>query len=385
MAGVAMVEKLGRKDNLILVLNSGSSSLKFGIYRHNGSDEEPMLTGSADGIGRGDGTLNIRSSDGTVLLGRERIHESQSDALTALAAAIQEHIHTAPAAVGHRVVHGGPHLLTHQLITPKVLDQLRAAVHFAPLHIPQALALITAAQAIFSSAAHYACFDDAFHRTMPEVAFHLPLPQRYFDDGIRRYGFHGISYESLVRRLGLRLPERAIFAHLGNGASLCALRNGRSIDTTMGLTPTGGIPMGTRSGDLDPGVFLYLMRNGKLGPNELEDLLNHESGLFALSSGESDVKALEERAVQNDSRAILALDVFATAVRKAIGAYVALLGGIDLLIFTGGIGEHSNRIRSASTAGLEVLGLTADKIQAVAAQEEQQIAYHCRAMMTAVT
>jgi acetate kinase len=385
MAGVAMVEKLGRKDNLILVLNSGSSSLKFGIYRHNGSDEEPMLTGSADGIGRGDGTLNIRSSDGTVLLGRERIHESQSDALTALAAAIQEHIHTAPAAVGHRVVHGGPHLLTHQLITPQVLDQLRAAVHFAPLHIPQALALITAAQAIFSSAAHYACFDDAFHRTMPEVAFHLPLPQRYFDDGIRRYGFHGISYESLVRRLGLRLPERAIFAHLGNGASLCALRNGRSIDTTMGLTPTGGIPMGTRSGDLDPGVFLYLMRNGKLGPNELEDLLNHESGLFALSSGESDVKALEERAVQNDSRAILALDVFATAVRKAIGAYVALLGGIDLLIFTGGIGEHSNRIRSASTAGLEVLGLTADKIQAVAAQEEQQIAYHCRAMMTAVT
>jgi acetate kinase len=380
-----MVEKLGRKDNLILVLNSGSSSLKFGIYRHNGSDEEPMLTGSADGIGRGDGTLNIRSSDGTVLLGRERIHESQSDALTALAAAIQEHIHTAPAAVGHRVVHGGPHLLTHQLITPKVLDQLRAAVHFAPLHIPQALALITAAQAIFSSAAHYACFDDAFHRTMPEVAFHLPLPQRYFDDGIRRYGFHGISYESLVRRLGLRLPERAIFAHLGNGASLCALRNGRSIDTTMGLTPTGGIPMGTRSGDLDPGVFLYLMRNGKLGPNELEDLLNHESGLFALSSGESDVKALEERALQNDSRAILALDVFATAVRKAIGAYVALLGGIDLLIFTGGIGEHSNRIRSASTAGLEVLGLTADKIQAVAAQEEQQIAYHCRAMMTAVT
>jgi acetate kinase len=385
MAGVAMVEKLGRKDNLILVLNSGSSSLKFGIYRHNGSDEEPMLTGSADGIGRGDGTLNIRSSDGTVLLGRERIHESQSDALTALAAAIQEHIHTAPAAVGHRVVHGGPHLLTHQLITPKVLDQLRAAVHFAPLHIPQALALITAAQAIFSSAVHYACFDDAFHRTMPEVAFHLPIPQRYFDDGIRRYGFHGISYESLVRRLGLRLPERAIFAHLGNGASLCALRNGRSIDTTMGLTPTGGIPMGTRSGDLDPGVFLYLMRNGKLGPNELEDLLNHESGLFALSSGESDVKALEERALQNDSRAILALDVFATAVRKAIGAYVALLGGIDLLIFTGGIGEHSNRIRSASTAGLEVLGLTADKIQAVAAQEEQQIAYHCRAMMTAVT
>ncbi|MFZ0540732.1 MAG: acetate/propionate family kinase [Candidatus Sulfotelmatobacter sp.] len=381
MAGLAMAEKLAGLDDLILVLNSGSSSLKFGIYRHGASDEEPVLTGSAEGIGRGNGTLNIRSSDGTTLVGRERIHESQSDALTALAAAIREHIRSAPVAVGHRVVHGGPHLLAHRLITPEVLEQLRAAVHFAPLHIPQALALITSAQTIFSSAAHYACFDDAFHRTMPEVASHLPIPQRYFDAGIRRYGFHGLSYESLVRRLGPRLPGRAIFAHLGNGASLCALRNGKSIDTTMGLTPTGGIPMGTRSGDLDPGVFLYLMRNEKLGANELEDLLNHQSGLYALSSGESDVKTLEERAVRNDPRAILALDVFATAVRKAIGAYVALLGGIDLLVFTGGIGEHSERIRSAATVGMEILGLTADKIQAVPTQEERQIAVHCRAMM----
>jgi acetate kinase len=376
-----MADYSAGKDGLILVLNSGSSSLKFGIYRRIASDEEAVLTGSAEGIGRASGTLNILSSDGTVLVRSERIHESQSDALTALAAAIKEHIHTTPVAVGHRVVHGGPHLLTHQLITPQVLDQLRAAVHLAPLHIPQALALITEAQAIFSSAAHYACFDDAFHRTMPEVASHLPIPQRYFDAGIRRYGFHGLSYESLVRRLGSRLPERAIFAHLGNGASLCALRNGRSIDTTMGLTPTGGIPMGTRSGDLDPGVLLYLMRNGKLGANELEDLLNHQSGLYALSSGESDVKALEERAVRNDPRAVLALDVFATAVRKAIGAYVALLGRIDLLVFTGGIGEHSEHIRSAATAGLEVFGLTADKIQPVPTEEEKQIAFHCRALM----
>jgi acetate kinase len=376
-----MAQDPAAKDALILVLNSGSSSLKFGIYRRGVSDEEPVLTGSAEGIGRNNGTLSIRSSHGTALVEKGRIHESQSDALTALAAAIQEHIHAAPVAVGHRVVHGGPRLLTHQLITPQVLDQLRAAVHFAPLHIPQALALITAAQAIFSSAAHYACFDDAFHRTMPEVASHLPIPQGYFDAGIRRYGFHGLSYESLVRRLGSRLPERAIFAHLGNGASLCALRNGRSIDTTMGLTPTGGILMGTRSGDLDPGVFLYLMRNGKLDADELEDLLNHQSGLYALSAGESDVEALEERAVRKDPLAVLALDVFATSIRKAIGAYVALLGGIDLLVFTGGIGEHSEHIRSAATAGLEVLGLTADKIQAVPTEEEKQIAFHCRALM----
>ena len=316
-----MAQDPAAKDDLILVLNSGSSSLKFSIYRRGASDEEPVLTGSAEGIGRGNGTLNIRSSDGKTIVAKGSIHESQSDALTALAAAIREHIQTAPVAVGHRVVHGGPNLLTHQLITQQVLDRLRAAVHFAPLHIPQALALITSARTIFSSAAQYACFDDAFHRTMPEVASHLPLPQRYFDAGIRRYGFHGLSYESLVRHFGSRLPERAIFAHLGNGASLCALRHGKSIDTTMGLTPTGGIPMGTRSGDLDPGVFLYLMRNEKLGANELEDLLNHQSGLYALSSGESDVKALEERALRHDQRAVLALDVFATAVRKVIGAY----------------------------------------------------------------
>ena len=232
-----MAERLAGKDDLILVLNSGSSSLKFGIYRRGASDEEAVLTGSAEGTGRDNGTLSIRSSDGTTLVTKKSIHESQSDALAALAAAVQERLPTAPLAVGHRVVHGGPNLLTHQLITPQVLDQLQAAVHFAPLHIPQALALISSAQSIFSSAAQYACFDDAFHRTMPEVASHLPLPQRYFDAGIRRYGFHGLSYESLVRHFGSRLPERAIFAHLGNGASLCALRHGKSIDTTMGFTP----------------------------------------------------------------------------------------------------------------------------------------------------
>jgi acetate kinase len=376
-----MVEKLTGKDDLILALNSGSSSLKFGIFYRGAAEEEPLLTGSAEGIGHSNGSLHIRSSDGKPLILREGILESQSDALSALGAAVQEHIHNTPLAVGHRIVHGGPELSTHQLITPQVLDQLRSATHFAPLHIPQALRLIASAQSIFPSAAHYACFDDAFHRTIPEVASHLPLPQRYFDAGIRRYGFHGLSYESLVHHFGAQLPERAILAHLGNGASLCALRNGVSIDTTMGLTPTGGIPMGTRSGDLDPGVFLYLLRNEKFSADELEDLLNHQSGLCALSSGESDVKMLEERARSNDLQAALALNVFAVSVRKVIGAYIALLGGVDLLVFTGGIGEHSDRIRSAAADGLEFLGLTTDKIQVVAAQEEQQIARRCRIMI----
>ena len=380
MARIGIMEISEGKDNLVLVLNSGSSSLKFGIYYRRADDEEALLTGSAEGIGRSNGSLHIRSSDGNTLVARECVHESQSEALATLAAEVRNRIHAVPVAVGHRVVHGGPELRTHQLITPQILAQLRSATHFAPLHIPQALMLIASAQSIFPSAAHFACFDDAFHRTMPEVASHLPLPQRYFDAGIRRYGFHGLSYESLVHYFGARLPGRAVFAHLGNGASLCAVRNGVSVDTTMGLTPTGGIPMGTRSGDLDPGVFLYLLRNEKLGAEELEDLLNHQSGLFALSSGESDVKALET-SIRSNPHAALALNVFALSVRKVIGAYAALLGGIDLLVFTGGIGENSAHIRSVAADGLEFLGLTADKIQIVRAEEEPQIARHCRRMM----
>jgi acetate kinase len=381
MAGVGMDEERSRKDELILALNSGSSSLKFGMYYRGAIDEEPLLTGAAEGIGHNNGKLHIRSSDGKMLIARETIHESQSMALAALGEAVKEHIPATPVAVGHRIVHGGPKLVTHQRITPQVLGELRSATHFAPLHIPQSLVLIASAQSIFPSATHFACFDDAFHVTLPELASHLPLPQRYFDAGIRRYGFHGLSYESLVHHFGDRLPERAIFAHLGNGASLCALRNGISIDTTMGLTPTGGIPMGTRSGDLDPGVFLYLLRNEKFSADDLENLLNHKSGLFALSSGESDVRVLEERARSNDPHAALALNIFALSVRKAIGAYIALLGGVDLLVFTGGIGEHSERVRSAATKGLEFLGLTAEKIRVVATQEEPQIARCCRKMM----
>jgi acetate kinase len=378
-----MVAAPAEKDDLILALNSGSSSLKFGVYRRGASDadEEPVLRGSAEGIGRDNGSLHIWSANGNPVATREAVHESQAEALAALAATMREHLQATPLAIGHRVVHGGPNLRTHQLITPKLVEELRKATHFAPLHIPQALQLIAAAQSIFSSAAHYACFDNAFHRTIPEVAAHLPIPQQYFDAGVRRYGFHGLSYESLVHHFGAQLPPRAIFAHLGNGASLCAVRNGKSIDTTMGFTPTGGIPMGTRSGDLDPGVLIYLLRNEKLDADKLEVLLNRQSGLFAFSSGESDVKALEERSRGNDSHATLALNAFAIAVRKTIGAYMALLGGVDVLVFTGGIGEHSERIRSSATEGLESLGLTRDKIQIVAAQEEQQIARHCRELM----
>jgi acetate kinase len=364
-----------------LVLNSGSSSLKFGVYQRGRNDEEALLTGSAEGIGQQGGKLKIYSPLGKPLTERAGNHETQDQALGVVSAAIREHLEAEPRAVGHRVVHGGPHLVRHQIITSKVQQELHAATHFAPLHIPQALSLIARAQALFPGAQQFVCFDDVFHRTMPEVASHLPIPQRYFDAGVRRYGFHGLSYESIVHHLGDQLPGRAVFAHLGNGASLCALANRVSIDTTMGLTPTGGILMGTRSGDLDPGILVHLLRTEKWGAERIEDLLNQESGLFGLSGGESDVRTLEERARSGDARAKLALEVFVISVRKAIGAYVALLGGVDLLVFTGGIGAHSEYVRSRVTSGLEFLGLTSERIKIIPAEEELQIARHCRRMM----
>jgi len=379
MAGLDIVQTEAANSGLILVLNSGSSSLKFGVYQPGESDETALLTGSAEGIAHGNGTLLVRSSDGTTILKRENVFESQADALAIVADVIHGHVQN-PVAVGHRIVHGGPKLRAHQRITPQVLEQLHEAEQFAPLHIPQSLELVSSAQKIFPSAVHFACFDTAFHQTIPDLAAHLPIPQRFFDAGIRRYGFHGLSYESLVHHFGAKLPERAIFAHLGSGASLCALRNGRSIDTTMGLTPTGGIPMGTRCGDLDPGVILYLLRNQRLNADELEELLNHASGLFGLA-GESDMKRLEERRLADDSAAVFALEVFTYSIRKVIGSYMALLGGVDILVFTGGIGEHSEYIRSTATAGLTSFGLTTEMIQVVAADEEKQIARHCRALL----
>jgi acetate kinase len=370
-----------QSDGAILALNSGSSSLKFGLYSRVEGDEYPILTGSATGIGRNDGQLQIVAKSGELFENSKCIHETQVEALATVANRIRQHLHLEPAAVGHRVVHGGPHLRSHQLITDSVMQQLRAAVHFAPLHIPQSLELISVSQSTFHSAPHFACFDNAFHQTLPEVAYHLALPRRFLDAGVRRYGFHGLSYASLVHRFAENLPPRAILAHLGNGASLCALRDGKSIDTTMCFTPTSGVPMGTRCGDLDPGVLFFLLRNGNLNIDGLEEMLNHASGLFALSSGESDVRTLESRAQENDALANMTLDVFTNAIRKAIGGYITVLGGLDMLVFTGGIGEHSERVRSAIIQGLECVGLTSEKIKIVHTEEERQIARHCRELM----
>jgi acetate kinase len=371
----------------ILVLNSGSSSLKFALSEAAQGDEEIVIEGSADGIGRADGRLRIQAAHGKVLYDEGHGMPTQAKALHAVARTLPALAQVRPAAVAHRIVHGGPHLRTHQQLTADVIARLKQAVHFAPLHIPIALELIEQAQACWPDVPHFACFDNAFHRTLPPRAARLPLPARYARAGLIRYGFHGLSYESLVHRLGTDLPPRAVFAHLGNGASLCAVRDGKSIDTTMGLTPTGGIPMGTRSGDLDPGVLLYLMRSEGQDADGLERMLNRESGLAGLADGESDMQALLARCTANDEHAVLAVDVFATAVRKQVGAYAALMGGIDLLVFTGGIGEHSADMRRRIVAGLQFLGIgpavPGPGVMVVPTEEERQMARHCRVLMQA--
>jgi acetate kinase len=376
-------------DNAILVLNSGSSSLKFGLYAPgSNSDEQLILEGIADGIGRDSGSLHIHDAAGNDVVRRDNILESQPEALAAINDALRSFAHTTPIAVGHRVVHGGPRLREHQRITPAVLSTLEAAVHFAPLHIPESLTLIRQTEQALPGVPNFACFDTAFHRTLPEVAAHLPIPTRFHDAGVIRYGFHGLSCESVVARLN-PIPSRLIIAHLGNGSSITAVLNGKSVDTSMGLTPTGGIPMSTRTGDLDPGVLVYLLRHEGLSADQLEQLLNRECGLFAYSNGESDMQALLAREAANDPTATLAIDAFCTAARKTIGAYAALLGGLDLLVFTGGIGQHSAAIRTRACQGLGFLDIDPegptfihpDRVLALPSQEELQIARHTRVLL----
>ena len=369
-------------EELILAVNSGSSSLKFGLYQHPPGDCNPvlLLAGGASGIGHSNGRLQVKDAGGASLLDQSYTLSSQGHALKEVLDQIEHQGHERPAAIGHRVVHGGPHLREHQLIDDALLEKLVAATQFAPIHIPAAVALIRETEKLLPEAQQYACFDTAFHSTMPEKARHYPLPQRLYDMGIERYGFHGLSYESVVTRLGPSLPERVVCAHLGSGASLVALRNGKSIDTSMGMTPVGGIPMATRSGDFDPGVVLFLMRTEQLSADQLESLLNHDSGLGALSGGESDMRLIEQCVARGDPRARLAIEVFSHAVRKMIGAYAAELGGLDLLVFTGGIGEHSSAVRDWICDDLDFLGVTSGdpnlcgKVRVLESEEELQIA-----------
>ena len=324
----------------ILALNVGSSSLKFRLFQI-APDGEKVLT------------------EGTV----ERL---DANALPAAAGkAIEQCRPFGIDSVGHRVVQGGARFFEPTRVTPTVLQSLHDLEELDPLHNPTEVALIEAAQRLLPDVPSVAVFDTAFHRTLPEVAWRYALPTDLADRlGLRRYGFHGISHRYVSGRLLECLGRepagtRLITCHLGSGASLCALRDGQSVDTSMGLTPLEGLVMGTRSGDLDPGLLLYLLRTQGMTPEQLDDLLNHDSGLKGLA-GRSDVRDLEQAAGAGDRQADMALEIFTYRVRKYLGAYAAALGGLDAVAFTGGIGEHAAGMRARICRGLDFLGLTLD-------------------------
>jgi len=370
----------------ILALNSGSSSLKFGVYRVDVAGAEKLFGETFSTVS----TLSTLSTGPTA---------DPPDAMTRVASVLAASGMPAPDAIGHRIVHGGPALRQHCRIDDAVLRQLQAAAAFAPLHTPAALALIRSTQARFPGIAQVACFDTQFHTGLPEVARVLPIARELLSEGIQRYGFHGLSLESIVRQLGDVVPQRLVIAHLGNGASITALKAGQSIDTSMGLTPSGGVIMGTRSGDLDPGVLVHLMREKKFDAARLEALIDQHSGLLGISGVSGDMQRLHEAAASNrDAR--LAIEMFCVSVRKQIAAMIAVLDGLDMLVFTGGIGENDGQVRAAICSGLSWIGVRLDdsrnrsasnpvsdgpshcQVLVLASQEDEQIARHTWALLT---
>jgi acetate kinase len=344
---------------VILCLNSGSSSLKFALYRIGDREQILLAQGAVERNDAQSARLWIHSPQRKI----EKTGGEMSSVSAALhAASIELERLELPRfdAVGHRLVHGGQHHAVPERITDTLLNQLRSLIPFAPLHLPDGIAGIEAVTSHFSSVPQVACFDTAFHRSMPEVAQRFALPRALWDQGIRRYGFHGISYEYIMRTLGANPPSRIIIAHLGNGASMAAVKDGRPLDTTMGFTPAGGFMMGTRSGDLDPGIICYLLNERHFDAYGFVELVNHQSGLLGVSGISSDMKTLLERA-DTERDAAMAVQMFSYQLRKQIGALSAALDGLDLLVFTGGIGERAAPVRWEACSGLEHLGVRLDR------------------------
>ena len=346
----------------ILCMNSGSSSLKFALYQLSDEEEAQLAEGAVEHIGLQGGFFWIRGG------GREALPDVHSDfpdhkaAVQATFAAIEELNLPQPSAVGHRLVHGGADHATPVRVDSRLLETLRGLAAFAPLHLPSQIQGIEAVAAHFPGLPQVACFDTAFHRRMPELAQRFPLPRDLWDEGLRRYGFHGLSYEYILDAPGAAAQGRTIIAHLGNGASMVAVRNGQPLDTTMGFTPTGGFMMGTRSGDLDPGILLYLMEEKAYGASQIEHLVNHQAGLLGVSKISPDMKTLLEKR-ESEPHADQAIEMFCYQLRKHIGAMAAVLGGVDNLVFTGGIGERAAPVRWSVCQGLGHLGILLDPEQ----------------------
>jgi len=351
--------------NLLLTLNAGSSSVKFAVYGTAGDRPEALAGGQVEGLGA-EPSFIVRAPDRTVLAeGTFTGKEGPADHAGALGAILRWIDETYPDArvlsVGHRVVHGGVSYAAPVVVDDRVFADLRTLVPLAPLHQPHNLAGIAAARAAFPGSPQVACFDTAFHRSHPFVADVFAIPRRFYDEGVRRYGFHGLSYEFIVRRLREIAPVEAngnmIIAHLGNGASMCAVRDGRSIASTMGFTALDGLPMGTRCGQLDPGVLLYLMSEKGMDAAAISDLLYKDSGLKGLSGISHDMRELEG---SDSAEARDAIDYFVFRIRREMGALAAVLGKVDAVVFTGGIGENARQIRAKVLAGMEWLGIVMD-------------------------
>jgi acetate kinase len=362
----------------ILALNSGSSSLKYGLYRLEGDDARVL----------GEDQLSLGGDDGGIDV-----------ALSDIQRRLEQGGLPPPQAIGHRVVHGGPKLMTHRIIDPALLSELESAAAFAPLHVPRSLQLIHGAKRVFDDVPQVACFDTCFHKDLPDIASTLPVDRALREQGIRRYGFHGLSCESILRQLGEGGPRRLIIAHLGSGASVSAVLDGQSIDTSMGLTPSGGCVMGTRSGDLDPGVLIYLMRQHGMNAAQIEQLIDHRSGLLGVSGVSGDLRRLHEAAAtQQDAE--LALRLFYRSVARQIASMMIALGGVELIVFSGGIGEHDALARAGIVRDLESFGVKLDlqrnrsgesridrtdsmcRLQLIRSQEDEQIARHAYALLT---
>jgi acetate kinase len=349
----------------ILTINCGSSSLKFALFAASARPSR-LLSGRVERIGMPRSRLVMVAADGAQAEDRTVDAPDQTAAIELLVKVLGYLVGLASiAVVGHRVVHGGNRFYRPALVTPEMLEELRAIIPYDPDHLPGEIGAIEAFLRLDSSLPQVACFDTGFHHDIPRVAQIIPIPRRYERVGVRRYGFHGLSYSYLIGELSRlagpgAVRGRVILAHLGSGSSLAAVSDGRCIETTMGLTPTSGLVMGTRCGDIDPGLVRFLVRPGGLSIEQFHDLVNHESGLLGVSETSSDLRDLLARQ-ETDVRAAEAIELFCYRAKAGIGALAASLGGLDTLVFAGGIGENSPEVRRRICDGLEFLGVAIDE------------------------
>ncbi len=349
----------------ILALNTGSSSIKFALYE-TGEAEELLFAGSLTRIGHEGGAFSVMDGQGSSIASESFTGADHDSACAVLFSwVVSQGEAYKPDAIGHRMVHGGPRYSSPQVVSPELIASLEELVPYAPEHLPHALKAVTYASKHFPGTLQVTCFDTSFHSSMPPVARFYPLPELIRSEGVQRYGFHGLSYEYLLGELerqgGHEVGQgRIVLAHLGHGASMAAVKKGRSIDTTMGFSPAGGLVMSTRTGDLDPGVILFLLQQDKMNAAEIKEMVNRQSGLLGISGISDDMQVLLSMEPQN-LKAREAVDMFCYRAKMCLGSYAAVMGGLDTLVFSGGIGEHAAGIRSRICEGLGFLGIAVDE------------------------